>query len=66
MNILVVYGTTEGQTRKIARFIENILKSEIWGSSTPTQISGVFKIRIENIRKTCFNFFCLGILGAMT
>jgi len=27
MNILVVYGTTEGQTRKIARFIENILTS---------------------------------------
>lgn len=26
MKILIVYGTTEGQTRKIARFMENVLQ----------------------------------------
>ena len=26
MKILIVYGTTEGQTRKIARFMEDVLQ----------------------------------------
>jgi menaquinone-dependent protoporphyrinogen oxidase len=28
MKILIVYGTSEGQTRKIARFMENVLQNE--------------------------------------
>lgn len=27
MNILIIYATTEGQTRKIARFMENVLQN---------------------------------------
>jgi menaquinone-dependent protoporphyrinogen oxidase len=26
MKALIIYGTTEGQTRKIARFMENVLE----------------------------------------
>lgn len=28
MKILIIYGTSEGQTRKIARFMENVLQDE--------------------------------------
>ena len=28
MKILIIYGTTEGHTRKIARFMEDVLQEE--------------------------------------